>query len=107
MCPEEYRLKRENVEIVQLAFQLPQNNETSPNHKFKFHKGNKSHRNQQNKNFGGRTYGGPKGIIKKNDKCSSAKVRVTGKRLFLSLRLCWRRRNVPQGITSKRRPSEN
>ncbi|CAA2990234.1 Hypothetical predicted protein [Olea europaea subsp. europaea] len=40
---EEYRMRRETVETVQLAFQPSQNKEPSHNHKSKFRKGNKSH----------------------------------------------------------------
>ncbi|CAA3011347.1 UBN2 domain-containing [Olea europaea subsp. europaea] len=65
---EEYRMRRETIETVQLAFQPSQNKEPSHNHKSKFRKGNKSHRSQQNKNFSG-----PKGVIKKNDQCKFCK----------------------------------
>lgn len=39
---EEYRMRRETVETVQLAFQPSQNKGPSHNHKPKFRKGNKS-----------------------------------------------------------------
>lgn len=65
---EEYRMRRETVETVQLAFQPSQNKGPSHNHKPKFRKSNKSHRSQQNKNFSG-----PKGVIKKSDQCKFCK----------------------------------
>ncbi|KAF8398856.1 hypothetical protein HHK36_014720 [Tetracentron sinense] len=73
---EEYRMCRETVETMQLVFQPQQNKGSSHNHKSKFHKGNKSHRNQHNKSFGGQTSGGPKETVKKNDQFPVIQERV-------------------------------
>ena len=66
-------MRRETVETVQLAFQPQQNKGSFHNHKSKFHKGNKSHRNQHSKRFEGQTSGGPKETVKKNDQCKFCK----------------------------------
>ncbi|KAG7968142.1 hypothetical protein I3843_08G137300 [Carya illinoinensis] len=70
---EECRMRRETVETVQLAFQPQQNKGSSHNHKPKFQKGYKSHRNEHNKRFGGQTSGGSKEIIMNSDQCKFCK----------------------------------
>ncbi|XP_038970703.1 uncharacterized protein LOC120104169 [Phoenix dactylifera] len=98
---EEYRIRRETVETVQLTHQPSQNKRSSHNRKGKFHKGNKPHYNQQNKGSDGQTSGGPKGIMKKNDKCKFCKKKDHWQKDCFKFKAWLEKKKISSGINKE------
>ncbi|KAF8378404.1 hypothetical protein HHK36_029743 [Tetracentron sinense] len=101
---EEYRMRCETVETVQLVFQPQQNKGSSHHHKSKFHKGNKSHRNQHNKSFRGQTSGGPKEIVKKNYQFPVIQERVVSQPIKIVSEEPGQQEEIPTTIEAVSKP---